>query len=470
MGNMCIHLGGEETSIALTMDTNKDEGGTRSYSIRILIIVALADFTDNYIEFSVVPILPFILKNRVGIDESQLQKWVSALIAIYAAAYIFGSPLVGWISDRPGLRKRVYIGGLLLTAISTAAFAMARSMWVLVLGRVSQALSSAVVRCAGMAMLKDSADTNTQGRVMGFLNIPFMLGVLAGPVVSGWLYEKVSYGAVWIVIGVILLLDIIARLFVSDIRDTNQNTPSCSPNGASQRFGDPRNDHGRNHEDSPLLPQEQATTSPRSLLRTFFFDQRVLTALWLIFVGAFLRNSLASTLPLFVNHAFNAKSGKTGGLYLALSIPLTGSLFIGMLFDRYGAFWINASGLAIGIASFLCLRFISYDSPTQVAVLMILLLLCGITIMFVTVSSMAVCATVASELVNLTPRQGHPINISGQVLSAIFMTMALGQILGPIIAAVLVDQTGWTGLTAVLGALCIGSFLAVISIRVLGKN
>jgi len=44
----------------------------------------------------IIPILPFALEQRVGIDHNSVQSSVSILLAMYAAGLIAASPIVGW--------------------------------------------------------------------------------------------------------------------------------------------------------------------------------------------------------------------------------------------------------------------------------------------------------------------------------------------------------------------------------------
>lgn len=408
------------------------------------------------------------------------------------------SAFVGWLSDLPGLRKKIYLVGLVLTALSTVAFALGRKIWILLLGRIALSLSSSIVRSAGMAMLKDSSAANKQGRTMGYVAIPQALGQLAGPLISGLLYEKVSYAAVWIAMGGILGVDAIARLIVSDPGADNNNqqrndsgaaahgkngsaspdTPICA-GGASQHETaaasataaaaetSPPHFPEESDEQSPLLLKKSKSETPpigtRKILQRFFLDQRVILALWLCFVQALLRGSFASTLPLFLHRTFGTSSGTTGVFYLLLTVPIITSIFIGILFDYIGADWITATGLIIGIPSYTCLRFITHQSADQVALLVILLLLCGLVKLLIGVPSMAVCSTVASEMLKPYHDKGHAVSISGQVFSAVRTTRAIGLAVGPIFGAVTVTRIGWGGLMAVLGGICAASLIAVVA-------
>lgn len=55
------------------------------------VAISFAVFTDNYLYGAIIPILPVILVQRVGIEEHNLQKWISAFLAIFGAATIVGS-------------------------------------------------------------------------------------------------------------------------------------------------------------------------------------------------------------------------------------------------------------------------------------------------------------------------------------------------------------------------------------------
>lgn len=53
--------------------------------------ISFAVFTDNYVYGAIIPILPFVLVQRAGIEEHDLQKWTSILLAMFGVATIVGS-------------------------------------------------------------------------------------------------------------------------------------------------------------------------------------------------------------------------------------------------------------------------------------------------------------------------------------------------------------------------------------------
>ena len=55
-------------------------------------VVSVAIFTDILLQNLVVPVLPYALHTRVGLEDgAAVQRWTSVLLAAYGAALMFGS-------------------------------------------------------------------------------------------------------------------------------------------------------------------------------------------------------------------------------------------------------------------------------------------------------------------------------------------------------------------------------------------
>ncbi len=75
----------------------------------IITTVAVGMFTDLFLYGLVVPVLPFMLKERVHIPHGKIQSYVSGLLAAYAGASVVVSlpwflvtplqPIYNWISS-----------------------------------------------------------------------------------------------------------------------------------------------------------------------------------------------------------------------------------------------------------------------------------------------------------------------------------------------------------------------------------
>ena len=141
--------------------------GWRSSTSFILLTVAIGLFTDLFLYGLVVPILPFILTSRLHVPSSQVQSHVSALLAAYAGASVLFSPVAGLLADRVPSRRAPFLSGLVALLAATAMLGFGRALWVLVLARMFQGISAAVVWTVGLALVMDTVGTEKLGVTIG---------------------------------------------------------------------------------------------------------------------------------------------------------------------------------------------------------------------------------------------------------------------------------------------------------------
>ena len=75
--------------------------------------------------------------------------------------------------------------GLVALAGTTITFWVATTVSVLVIARVLQGVSGAVVGMVGMAFVVDTAKKNERGLAMGYVSMALTIGVVAGPLIGG---------------------------------------------------------------------------------------------------------------------------------------------------------------------------------------------------------------------------------------------------------------------------------------------
>lgn len=63
----------------------------RASSLYVLIVVCVATFTDSLLYGLVIPVLPFALPERLGLDDEDVQKWNSILLGSYGLSIAIGS-------------------------------------------------------------------------------------------------------------------------------------------------------------------------------------------------------------------------------------------------------------------------------------------------------------------------------------------------------------------------------------------
>ena len=121
----------------------------RSSSTFIILTVSTAIFTDIFVYGIVVPVLPFALTERSGVQVDSIQTWISIFLAVYGAALLVAAPICGWVADRTSSRRSPLLVGLLALAGSTVMLCVGNSIAVLAAGRVLQGMSAAVVWVVG---------------------------------------------------------------------------------------------------------------------------------------------------------------------------------------------------------------------------------------------------------------------------------------------------------------------------------
>ena len=133
----------------------------------IVSTVGIGLFTDLFLYGLVVPILPFILEERVHLPQSQVQSHVSALLAAYAGASVLFSPPAGIIADKLPTRQLPFLVGLVALLLATLMLFLGQSVPVLVLARIFQGISAAVVWTIGLALLLDTVGPENLGKTIG---------------------------------------------------------------------------------------------------------------------------------------------------------------------------------------------------------------------------------------------------------------------------------------------------------------
>lgn len=63
----------------------------RSSTNFVIVVVCVAVFTDIFLYGLIVPVMPFTLARRVGLPDSDVQRWTSALLAFYGGSILLGS-------------------------------------------------------------------------------------------------------------------------------------------------------------------------------------------------------------------------------------------------------------------------------------------------------------------------------------------------------------------------------------------
>lgn len=193
----------------------------RSSSTFILTTVCIAIFTDILLYGIIVPVIPFALTSRVGVDEDSVQTWNAILLACYTIALFVGSPLVGLYADHTSSRRWPLLVGLVSLAGSTIFLCLGRTIALLIIGRILQGLSAAIVWTVGLALMVDTVPDKI-GEAMGYSAIAMSMGLLVSPAIGGAVFAAKGYYAVYCIAFGCIFLDIVLRLILIEKKIARQ--------------------------------------------------------------------------------------------------------------------------------------------------------------------------------------------------------------------------------------------------------
>ncbi len=181
---------------------------------------------NNYRVLTLVNILAMV---AIGISSPLLTLYLQGLGADFALISVIltstivvmlaGSYGLGWLADRLGRRKPLYIAGLAGVAIAYWWLSAANDVSNAWPARLLDGLSMAAVSTLGLALMGDTLDASAQrGRRMGLTrglgSGAFAVGALAG----GRLADAFGLSFIFLVCGAFFLAAMVAALFVRETR------------------------------------------------------------------------------------------------------------------------------------------------------------------------------------------------------------------------------------------------------------
>ncbi|PWY67082.1 MFS amine transporter [Aspergillus sclerotioniger CBS 115572] len=407
----------------------------RSSTPFAVIVVCVAVFTDIFLYGLVVPMLPFALADRVGLSDGDIQRWNSILLATYGAAIMLGSLLFGWMGDQTRTKQLPFLLGVGVMGGATLLFSLTTSLLLIILARVLQGCSTAIVFTIGFSLLLDTVGDRHIGRAIGFTSMSLSVGLFAGPIVGGFLYDLAGYFAVFIPAFVLVALEFLLRMLLI--------TPRHDPE-VKQPITD--------EDQRPLIPGTAGRQSPRTpavftLMRTPRFAVAML--------GMFMLNSFMTAyeavLPVYLPEVFFYRSTQIAIVFLSNTLPMICSPVGGSLVDHLGPFWPAVLGFGLITPSMMLLSLIRVPGTLHSVLLRLFLFLfgCGVS---VAMPAMMTEITLAKDAME----EGEP-GIFGdrgacsQAYGLSNAAFAGGTLVGPLYAGYMREAAGWTAMNISLG-------------------
>ncbi|KAI0896659.1 MFS general substrate transporter [Annulohypoxylon nitens] len=443
----------------------------RSSKTLILLTVALAIFTDIFYYALIVPVVPFSLTVQVGISEDQVQHWTSILLSCYSVALFVGSPIAGLYADHTSSRRWPLLIGLLALTGSTLLLCFGKTIGLLVLGRLLQGFSAAIVWSVGCALLVDTMK-NAIGMALGYLGISMSVGLLIAPVIGGAVYSAVGYYAVYYIAFGVVAVDILLRLVMIEKKvakqwiDEDEDPISSGIEGrqpdleeANSPIGEneirvaaqEQNDEEKQPEGANNTDQGPISSTPKygtsHSIKVLLKSPRLLAALYGLFTQSGIMMGFDATLALFVQRTFNWNSTAAGVMFLAMFLPAFISPLVGWLSDKYGAKWPTFFGFCLCIPLLVCLRFVTENTIQHKILLGFLLAPLGISLAFANVPLMAEITYVIEDKAAKEPGIFGEKGVYGLGYGLFTMAFALGGTIGPIWGGYVVESAGWGTMT-----------------------
>ncbi|CUS15160.1 unnamed protein product [Tuber aestivum] len=485
----------------------------------IVTAMSLAVFTDIFLYGLVIPVFPFALEERANVPHDDVQKWISVLLAVYGAGIFIASPICGYLADVSSNRRSSLLIGLLALSAATILLCLGSSIPVLIIGRLLQGVSAAVIWTVGLALIVDTVGKDEVAQSMGIVSpvnpsgktnggsgeadvppksVAMSGGIFLAPLLGGIVYDR--WLATDIVIRLILIEKKIAAKYLPEKSESGEPAPGTSPsemfgteeNGSGSPSGTPHtpkppcdlismpkkahtpgngeglagnNENTVTHitDESPFSPANDIEAGPITLKKRsrvppiirILKYPRLLTALWGILVQAVIMTALETTLPLRVRELFNFNATGAGLIFLAVVIPTFLAPIVGWACDKWGTRWVQTAGFVICCPFFVFLRFPDHNSVSQIVLLCAILALIGIGLVLIMPTMMAEVSLSLDEVEENNPGILGKNGAYAQGYGLFSVAFSAGTLVGPLWSGFVKDAVGWNAMVCTIGALSI---------------
>ncbi|BBZ45250.1 MFS transporter [Mycobacterium parmense] len=130
-------------------------------------------------------------------------KAVTFVVTVFSLSRLCFAPVSGALVQRLG-ERRIYIGGLLIVALSTIACAYSQAYWQLLVFRAVSGIGSTMFYVSALGLMIHISPADARGRIAGLFTTSFMVGAVGGPAIGG-LTAGWGLTAPFIVYGVAML-------------------------------------------------------------------------------------------------------------------------------------------------------------------------------------------------------------------------------------------------------------------------
>ncbi|KAF2703343.1 MFS general substrate transporter [Pleomassaria siparia CBS 279.74] len=458
----------------------------RSNAFYICCTVGVGAFTDLFLYGLIVPILPFLLQDRVNVPESELQSSISYLLAIYALASCLASPIAGVMADKlSSSRQLPFLLGLVMLLLSTILLAVGQNFAVLVIARFLQGASGGTVWTIGLALLIETVGQENLGKTIGTIFSFISVAGFFSPVVGGFLYAKSGYVGVFGVGIALVSIDFIMRLLMIE-----KKVAAKYIDALHKAFADPAQSDSSEAAtvtaETPLLSQRSADLvnyrlpEPKQRITRMLpillvlRDPGLLTAFFIGFMQAVLFGAFDATIPIVASSRYGFDSLKAGLLF----VPLGGADFLlgpvfGWCVDRWGTKPVSIFGFTFLVPALVLLRLPTevathLQRGHQIALYACLLAVNGMGLAIINSTSIVESGNVMEKYWKANSELFEGQAPYAQLYGINSMIWSAGLTVGPLVGGYLRERIGYGNMNAVLAGVCAAT--AVLAALFIGRK
>ncbi|KAL8720796.1 MAG: hypothetical protein Q9225_002391 [Loekoesia sp. 1 TL-2023] len=363
--------------------------------------------------------------------------------------------------------------------------ALTRDITMLLIARILQGLSGAVVATVGYAILFDVVGSEKIGQALGFVSMSQSFGLLVGPAVGGIIYEHGGYFRTFIPAFILIAFEIALRFLVvvRKRRGESVHTPEDEEEGSKAGLlpkGDITNPSYGSAPQPPSSVENVTAQSPKAnppteteplptvnasstynTITVLLAHPRILVALVALFILNSILTAYDATVPVYIRSAFSLTATDASFLFLIMVTPFLLAPIAGYITDQYGTKLPAAIGLSLIVPPVFILQYVAAGTSFPFRAIGILLFIIG----FATAVSLPALMAEVSLVVESIEKQKPGIFGEQGVVAFSFGVMntafAGGFLAGPVLAGWLMGIVGWKGLNYVLSIAGLASVLGV---------
>ncbi len=280
-------------------------------------------------------------------------------------------------------RRRMFLAGIVIFALSSATAGLAPDATALVISRVVQGAGAALMMPGTLSIIADAFPPHERGKAMGTWAGVSALALAVGPVVGGFLTEHVSWRAIFYLNVPIAVLAVLATVFaVRESRDTSVGKDVDYPGVAVLTVGLTAlvlalvegNAWGWDSARIlallglaalalPLFVWVERRVKAPMVQFDLLADRNFLGAVVVALVVSFAMLGVFFFLALYMQDILGYSPLEAGIRFLPSTVMIVGLAPVaGRLADRFGSRWLIVGGLLIVAASLFAFSGIAVDS------------------------------------------------------------------------------------------------------------